>query len=62
MAMTTVLTLIDHSGFRFPWLHDSTGHDVHHEKFIINYGAAGWLDYLLSTDYESLISNKKLKD
>lgn len=44
-----IVTLIDHSGFSFPGIQDSTPHDLHHKKFIFNFGGVGWLDFLHGT-------------
>jgi sterol desaturase/sphingolipid hydroxylase (fatty acid hydroxylase superfamily) len=47
-------SLVGHCGFDFPLLslfvpkHDF--HDLHHARFIGNYGTAGWLDRWLGTD------------
>jgi len=38
-----------HSGYDFAW---ARAHDLHHEKFRMNYGAIGIMDKLLGTDVE----------
>lgn len=43
-----VSTSCSHSGF---WFLTCEGHDVHHEKFVWNYGAGGVMDMLLQTEY-----------
>lgn len=58
MTLAILVTLVDHSGFNFPHLQDSTGHDLHHEKFSYNFGVAGWLDHLHGTDLRSHRHNK----
>ena len=47
-------TQYHHSGYKMPWspVFDEHPHfhDFHHEAFMCNYGAMGWLDYLHGTD------------
>ncbi|KAK4206699.1 fatty acid hydroxylase superfamily-domain-containing protein [Rhypophila decipiens] len=57
LAYQLVETASVHSGFDF-WAGWAKHHDAHHEKFVGNYGAAGWLDLVLGTDVETLGSNK----
>jgi methylsterol monooxygenase len=49
VAYVSCVTAIDHSGFNFPILKDSTIHDLHHESFIHNFSGPGWIDYLHNT-------------
>jgi fatty acid hydroxylase domain-containing protein 2 len=49
IAYVSLGTSIDHSGFNFPKLKDSTLHDLHHEKFLYNFSGTGWIDYLHNT-------------
>lgn len=39
-------TQVHHCGYRFPWHfdHQPNFHDLHHEKFKVNYGLLGFLD------------------
>jgi fatty acid hydroxylase domain-containing protein 2 len=53
LTIANIVTLVDHSGFKFPYSQDSTGHDLHHQKFSYNFGVSGWLDYLHGTDFKS---------
>lgn len=50
IAFANIVTLSDHSGFDFPLMKDAASHDLHHEKFIFNYGF-GFLDFLHNTMY-----------
>lgn len=49
VALANTVTLIDHSGFKFPFLQDTISHDLHHEKSIFNYGGVGWIDFIHNT-------------
>lgn len=51
VGFANVVTIIDHSGFNFPWTQDTSTHDLHHQKFIFNFGGTGWVDYLHGTLY-----------
>lgn len=51
VGFANAVAIIDHSGFNFPWTQDSSAHDLHHEKFIFNFGGTGWIDYLHGTLY-----------
>lgn len=46
MTITSVSTLVDHSGYHLPFLHSPEFHDWHHLKFNECYGAFGFLDAL----------------
>lgn len=64
VAFITFTTAVDHSGFHFPLLKDSTLHDLHHEKFIFNFSGTGLIDYFHDTLYtrqheEVVMKNKK---
>ncbi|GFY54770.1 fatty acid hydroxylase domain-containing protein 2, partial [Trichonephila inaurata madagascariensis] len=48
----TFTTLINHSGFHFPFFPPPERHDFHHLKFHQSYGALGFLDYLHGTEAE----------
>lgn len=61
LAFQLVETASVHSGFDF-WWRWAKHHDLHHERFRGNYGAAGWLDLLLGTDIETWDREKKLKE
>lgn len=64
ISLANIVTVIDHSGFNFPLIFDTTSHDLHHQKFIFNYGGCGWLDFIHNTMYHSPtdeITKKKLK-
>ena len=60
VAFVNFVTLVDHSGFKFPMLKDSTVHDLHHEKFIYNYSSS-WIDYLHNTMYKTPVDDAKSK-
>jgi sterol desaturase/sphingolipid hydroxylase (fatty acid hydroxylase superfamily) len=49
IAFVTLMTAIDHSGFLFPLLRNSKLHDLHHEKFVVNFAGTGWLDWMYDT-------------
>lgn len=49
IAFVTFMTAVDHSGFLFPFIRNSKLHDIHHEKFIVNFAGTGWLDFLYGT-------------
>jgi fatty acid hydroxylase domain-containing protein 2 len=51
IALVTLIGASDHSGYKFPFLKDSTIHDMHHETFLYNFAGTGWMDYLHSTLY-----------
>lgn len=60
VILANIVTLIDHSGFDFPFYQESS-HDLHHEKFLYNFGGVGWLDFFHGTLYynqENKIKNK----
>lgn len=59
LAIATIVTLVDHSGLSFPYFQSSKDHDLHHERLTLNFGVAGWLDYLHGTDLESYNINKQ---
>ena len=40
-------TLLVHSGYA--WTSGVRHHDAHHERFNVNYGITGWMDYLFGT-------------
>lgn len=40
----------DHSGYDFPKLPSAKIHDLHHEKFRVNYSTLGIMDWLYGTD------------
>ncbi|CAO1394518.1 unnamed protein product [Diamesa tonsa] len=50
IGITTVTTLVDHSGFHIPFLHSSEAHDWHHLKFNESFGANGFMDSIHDTD------------
>ncbi|CAO1298047.1 unnamed protein product [Diamesa serratosioi] len=50
LGITTITTLVDHSGFHIPFLHSSEAHDWHHLKFNESYGANGFMDSIHDTD------------
>ena len=55
LFLTAMATQNDHSGFLMPWeMEDTNYHDVHHEKFTVNYGGIGLLDGLHGTDHYDL--------
>lgn len=63
VALANIVTLIDHSGFSFPFLQESMSHDLHHEKFVFNYGGVGWIDFIHNTmnpETENEIERKKM--
>ncbi|KID65465.1 Fatty acid hydroxylase domain-containing protein 2 [Metarhizium brunneum] len=43
-------TICSHSGYNIPWVHSNLQHDFHHFAFDENFGPAGLLDALHSTD------------
>lgn len=45
-TVTTLSTLVDHSGYHLPFFHSPQFHDWHHLKFNECYGASGLLDVL----------------
>ncbi|KAK3330031.1 fatty acid hydroxylase superfamily-domain-containing protein [Apodospora peruviana] len=49
LAWQLVETATVHSGYDF-FAGAAKGHDAHHEKFNLNYGAVGWMDWLHGTD------------
>ncbi|GFQ96218.1 fatty acid hydroxylase domain-containing protein 2 [Trichonephila clavata] len=51
-SIITFSTLINHSGFHFPFFPPPERHDFHHLKFNQSFGALGFLDYLHGTDVE----------
>lgn len=59
IAFANIVTLFDHSGFKFPFIKDSSTHDLHHEKFTVNYGGTGWVDAIHGTLYEQRLNVKK---
>lgn len=61
IAFVTLIGASDHSGFKIPFMKDSTNHDMHHETFIYNFGGTGWIDYLHNTLYLKKIE-VKVKD
>ncbi|AYV87081.1 MAG: putative fatty acid hydroxylase domain-containing protein 2 [Sylvanvirus sp.] len=48
--LATLNTLFVHSGYHLPWIPSPEGHDYHHAKFNVNYGAFGVFDRLHGTD------------
>jgi sterol desaturase/sphingolipid hydroxylase (fatty acid hydroxylase superfamily) len=42
-------TMSDHSGYALPWYLNNRSHDIHHEKFLCNYGTFHWMDWLHGT-------------
>ncbi|KAK1749666.1 fatty acid hydroxylase [Echria macrotheca] len=57
LAVTLVETSTVHSGYDF-LQGAARKHDAHHEKFTVNYGVVGLMDWILKTDSHS----KKAKD
>ncbi|KAJ4289972.1 hypothetical protein N0V88_006773 [Collariella sp. IMI 366227] len=49
LALMLVETATVHSGYDF-FAGIARGHDAHHEKFNVHYGAYGWMDWLHGTD------------
>jgi len=49
-AVILTTTIVDHSNYHLPFFHSSEFHDFHHLKFNVNYGAYGWMDFLMGTD------------
>ncbi|KAK0701150.1 fatty acid hydroxylase superfamily-domain-containing protein [Apiosordaria backusii] len=47
-----------HSGYDF-FGAVAKGHDIHHEKFVVNYGAYGWMDWLHGTGPKQRAMPKK---
>jgi sterol desaturase/sphingolipid hydroxylase (fatty acid hydroxylase superfamily) len=50
MILAQFTTITTHSGYKIPGFPDSRKHDFHHEKFNVNFGVLGILDYLHGTD------------
>ncbi|EWC47406.1 hypothetical protein DRE_00374 [Drechslerella stenobrocha 248] len=59
MAYELLETTTVHSGYDF-FLNAAKKHDLHHEKFLIYFGALGVLDWLHGTD-ESKLARRKAK-
>lgn len=49
VLLTRIHTAAGHCGY---WTEDLGAHDLHHEKFSVNFGATGVLDFLFGTDGE----------
>eukprot|EP00761_Pharyngomonas_kirbyi_P013137 gb/GECH01013164.1/.p1 GENE.gb/GECH01013164.1/~~gb/GECH01013164.1/.p1 ORF type:complete len:266 (+),score=40.31 gb/GECH01013164.1/:1-798(+) len=50
--LSIIVTVSHHGGYQLPWLIgglDPEYHDLHHQRFIVNYGTIGLLDKLLGT-------------
>lgn len=60
IAFVTFIGASDHSGFKLPFLKDSTIHDMHHETFVYNFAGTGWLDHFNDTLF--LHKTKNVKD
>lgn len=50
VAITTITTITDHSGYHFPFLKSPEFHDHHHVFFTECYGTAGLMDFIFRTD------------
>jgi len=50
MIVAQFTTITTHSGYKLWGMPDSRKHDFHHEKFNVNYGVLGILDYIHGTD------------
>jgi sterol desaturase/sphingolipid hydroxylase (fatty acid hydroxylase superfamily) len=53
ITLANAVTLLDHSGLNLPINTKAKEHDLHHEKFIFNYGGCGWLDLLHGSAYKA---------
>lgn len=63
LAVATITTLGDHSGYHLPFLHSPQFHDWHHLKFIENFGMLGFFDKIHGTcsKFEESVQNKRHK-
>ena len=59
VILANFVALIDHSGFDFTL--SSAAHDLHHEKFLYNFGGCGWLDFIHGTLYQQRAHKMKNK-
>lgn len=59
IAFVTLIGASDHSGFKLPYLKDSTIHDMHHETFVYNFAGTGWLDHINGTLFLDKTRNEK---
>eukprot|EP00927_Polykrikos_kofoidii_P042433 TRINITY_DN3637_c0_g1_i2.p1 TRINITY_DN3637_c0_g1~~TRINITY_DN3637_c0_g1_i2.p1 ORF type:complete len:365 (-),score=42.77 TRINITY_DN3637_c0_g1_i2:142-1155(-) len=55
-------TQTHHCGFRWPWIaswdHQPNFHDMHHQRFTVNFGQFGFLDTLHDTKYVKSVCGK----
>lgn len=61
VALMSIQSLGEHSGYRFPGLPRPELHDGHHERFNVGFGLWGFLDYLHETDGGIWQSDSDLK-
>lgn len=50
--------MLSHGGYKFPFMPSPEDHELHHAKYIVNYGV-GLFDALCSTTDEIVFGNKE---
>ena len=50
------INIIDHCGYHFPFIYSNEHHDFHHHYFVCNFGNLEFVDRLLGTDVQFLVS------